>query len=193
MSGIDGLCKHGKIFRNCYTCHIEHNPPKTEVDTLHEMISELKIRVSKLEEYKRLQDDVNKERAHLINYKSYLALADEIKKLDEHRKKQIDENRAVSRHFDRLDEEIKNLDEHLNKIEKKPRISFDPGRWDTTSVRFVSSVHIKTAGTFDEAFKAFMDLKTIKRKNGMRHVLRDQSCITFSPDDILATDWEICG
>jgi hypothetical protein len=238
MNGIDGYCKHGKIFRNCYTCHIEHNPPKTEVDTLHEMISELKIRVSKLEEYKRLQDDNNKGFQYFseLAHKHYLdlhtrteklenspfgksatyhplfkrlseleewtrkeedAIRDKLKNLDEHRKKQIDENRAVSKH-------LSEIDVRLYKIEK-PRITFDPGIWNTTEVRFVGAIPQPkqtlcmdkftnpTPITFEQAFKAFMDLKTIKRKNGVRYVLQDQSFTTFSPDDIIATDWEICG
>lgn len=124
-------CKHNRVPRNCYLCYMhrhEYDPTKkTTMDTLHETLSELKIRIAKLEEYKRLQDDENKtnnrlfarfnediknhaeaitkldswidaldhdcgsahekiikleelakERAHLINYKSYLDLGDRI-------------------------------------------------------------------------------------------------------------------
>lgn len=110
MVNSGGLCKHLKISRNCYTCHLEYNYPKekTQLDTLHETISELKVRVSKLEEYKRLQDDKNKwfEYFYETSHKQYL-------ELDDHRKKQIDENRAISKHLDRLIEEIKNIDESV--------------------------------------------------------------------------------
>jgi cell fate (sporulation/competence/biofilm development) regulator YlbF (YheA/YmcA/DUF963 family) len=73
-------CKHSMIQRKCYACHLEYinSQEKTQLDTLYETISELKIRISKLEEYKRLQ---------------------------------VDENRAVSRNFDRLDEKFKALEE----------------------------------------------------------------------------------
>lgn len=52
-------CKHNRLPRNCYLCYLHRNDnrDKTPMDTLHETISELKIRIAKLEEYKRLQDD----------------------------------------------------------------------------------------------------------------------------------------
>lgn len=187
MSGIEGFCKHGNIWRNCYSCHIDFTYPKeiTPMDTIHETLSELKIRVSKLEEYKRLQDDINKERAHLINYKSYLDLADEIKKLSdfqsiinqrwatcvEHKNKQIDENRSVYKHLIDLDESYQGLSAEL---------------------RFLLEKATKTKDlTFAEAFEVFMKGKTIHRKFGYRFTLSDRTSITFSPDDILANDWVI--
>lgn len=103
MSDTEGLCKHKNILRNCYSCHLEFTYPqeKTELDTLHEKISELMVRVSKLEQYARLQADHN-ELQREIN----ATLNEEIKKLQEHRKNQIDENRAVSKHLTDIDENI---------------------------------------------------------------------------------------
>ncbi len=105
MSSIDGFCKHGITSRNCYSCHSE----KTELDTLHETISELKIRVSKLEEYKRLQDDLNKGYQYFLenNHDLYIIL-------DNYRKKQIDENRAVSKHLTQLDNDNAELNSRQN-------------------------------------------------------------------------------
>ena len=58
----ESMCRHNRSLRNCYECYLEYTNPKekTQLDTLYETICELKIRISKLEEYKRLQDDLNK-------------------------------------------------------------------------------------------------------------------------------------
>ena len=131
MDSTEDLCKHHKIKRNCYSCHIEHvhgEQEKTQLDTLHETISELRVRVSKLEEYKRLQDDqnteVNKNIFDLNDFRNGQISVNSIHvkhidNLDEHRKKQIDENRALSKHLDRFDEEVKNLDEFINELTKR--------------------------------------------------------------------------
>lgn len=228
MSGIEGFCKHGNIWRNCYSCHIDFTYPKeiTPMDTIHETLSELKIRVSKLEEYKRLQDDINKERAHLISYKSYLDLADEIKKLSdfqsiinqrwstcvEHKNRQIDENRSVYKHLIDLEESYQGLSAELRHLldstsKSKEAFSQEPiilNLKDSNGeeVQFVGKVNMPKETlcmdkftnpapmTFVQAFKAFNEGKAIFRKNSMRFVLMDRSAITFSPDDILATDWE---
>lgn len=112
MVNAEVLCKHGKIPRNCYSCHVEFIPQeKSEMDALHETISELKIRVSKLEEYKRLQDDINKKDQY------FLELSHELyTKLEEHRKKQIDENRTVSKHLSQLDQDNAELNSRQNDL-----------------------------------------------------------------------------
>lgn len=71
MFNTESLCSHGNIPQNCPSCNLVYIRPqeKSELDTLRETISELKTRVSILEE---------------------------------HQKKQIDENYAVSKHLDDL-------------------------------------------------------------------------------------------
>lgn len=283
MVNNEALCRHERIARNCYTCHLEYNYPqeKSELDTLYESISELKVRISKLEEYKRLQDDISLENNNYIK-----ALYEFYYKLDDNRKKQIDENRAVSKHFDDLDADIKVLkdgpyerddkimreveesskkwnvffldsfneritklenspfgksptyeplfkrlheleveignlkSEHaskhlvahhyltitdrLDKLENKITTSFDPGILDTTIVRCTGTgeipketlcmdkftTHKTNELTFEEAFKEFMNGKTLSRSR-VRYYMTERNSPTFSPDDILATDWEI--
>lgn len=100
MEELKDNCKHNRIPRNCYLCYLhryDRKDNKTPMDTLHEKLSELQIRIAKLEQYKLLQDDMNTNIYQKVNF------------VDEHRKKQIDENRAVSKHFDELDLKTKIL------------------------------------------------------------------------------------
>jgi len=320
MDNEIGLCKHGKISRNCYTCLTLHNPQeKTELDTLHEKLSELQIRVAKLEEYKRLQDDKNK------SFQYFLDLNHEIyAKLDQHRQKQIDENRAVSKRLDeisgsilnsdvriceledwktdhesegetygedfekrdaKLESRLKDLEESYQGLSAELRFVLEKvndktlqerlsqledwtrkdeeriyGKLDACKgwlieleqklaeikdqlntqkdisvvlldkfkqiikteiaqihqeskinplvnpdVRFVGNVTVPKETlclekftvpskiiSFNEAFFAFIAGKMIKRKNGHSYLLASCEAVTFSPNDILATDWEIC-
>ena len=68
-----------------------------------------KIRKDFVQWFKTLDERVEKleksseERAHLINYASYLALADRIEKLEFHHNMQIDENRKMSRRVDEME------------------------------------------------------------------------------------------
>ncbi len=193
MSSRDGFCKHGIIARNCYSCHID----KTELDTLHETISELKVRVSKLEEYKRLQDDVNKD-----NKQDAMNLYEFYYKLNEHHKKQMDENRAVSRHFDRLDEEVKKLQD--SPFGKSPTYAplfarLEKAEQDIKYMMGDPSVQIhkpKTTGlTFDKAIKHFIQGKSIRYRDGMtKDVLyTPQNDVTyyFSFDFMQKDHWEV--
>lgn len=68
MSSNQEYCKHNNITRNCYSCHLEHTYPKSETDTLHEKLTELTIRINKLEQYKRLQDDENNRQKKINNF-----------------------------------------------------------------------------------------------------------------------------
>lgn len=181
-------CKHGRIQRNCYICHLEFvypQNPKAEMDTLHETISELKVRVSKLEEYKRLADDEIKKLSDfqsVINHRWSTCVI--------HKNKQIDENRAVSKHLTDLDESYQGLSaevRHLLEISKK---NGNPLLWTPFVPSWVSTEKTKDL-TFAEAFDVFMTGKTIHRKYGCRFTLMDASGITFSPNDILANDWVI--
>lgn len=118
-------CKHHRIPRNCYLCYLhrhDNTEGKTILDTLHETLSQLKIRIAKLEEYKRLQDDNNKEVNKCIfdlNDFMYAQIqhnnisAERLKILEEHRQKQIDENRAVSNRFDAIDSWIRRVEKDL--------------------------------------------------------------------------------
>lgn len=161
-------CKHQRIQRNCYSCHQEYlsgEKEKTTMDTLHEKISELMVRVSKLEEYKRHQHDINIEqvKANDMFCDSVHDVEKDIKNLNdfqsvinerwgtcvEHKNKQIDESRAVSKHLDdldnftrtqidnnhhfskqidRFDEEIKNLDESYQGLSAELRHLLDQSR-----------------------------------------------------------------
>ncbi len=124
MDSIETNCKHHRIPRNCYLCYMhrhDHDEKhyKTSMDTLHETLSELKIRIAKLEEYKRLQDDINgaQIKANDVFCDTMHDFEKELKKISdfqsvinqrwgtcvEHKNKQIDENRAASKHFDDLD------------------------------------------------------------------------------------------
>jgi len=156
---MEDQCKHGKVTRNCYACHIDHVYSKTELDTLNESLSELKIRLSKLEQYLRLQADHNKLQQTIIT-----ELANHINELQEHRKKQIDENRAVSKHLTDLDESYQGLSHELRNLleklsdndfvkfdpadytdeddESKKSVTFDLGNGNRTEVRFVGNVTI---------------------------------------------------
>lgn len=339
MDSTEDLCKHHKIQRNCYTCFVNRewsfDEDKTPLDTLHETISELRVRISKLEEYKRLQDDqnteVNKNIFDLNDFRNGQISVNSIHvkhidNLDEHRKKQIDENRAVSKSLDDIREDIReltqrnnglefslaivpknlenmveinfnDLNERLQKLEnlsdfkkleacvldgaqthltclklearvkeleensirvldvfkeelmkkidevktveqvretakkwreyfdeneaklneenqkmleklhmQKHKISIDPGSLDTTVIRCVGTGTIpaetlcmdkfaapKNPGlSFDEAFHAFLTGKSIKQKGGTRFTLANPNAHTFTPNEILANDWEIC-
>lgn len=97
---VETPCKHNRIESQCYTCHVDNinSQEKTQLDTLYEIICELKIRISKLKEYKRLQEDLNK---HINN---------DIQNLNGHRKNQFDENRDVSKYLAELYENINRLE-----------------------------------------------------------------------------------
>ncbi len=114
----ENTCKHQRLPRNCYLCYMhrhEYEPTrKTPMDALHETISELKIRITKLEQYSRLQADHN-----TLQREINLTLDNHIKELNEHRKKQIDENRAVAKHFDDLDGWREALDNDLGSAHEK--------------------------------------------------------------------------
>lgn len=195
-------CKHSKVQRNCYACHLEYinSQEKTQLDTLHETICELKIRVSKLEEYKRLQDDLNK---HINN---------DIHNLNGHRKKQIDENRAVSKHLTDLDEfysnqakenkaiydKFTNINDQIINIEKGMKL------WEITqssqnrnfnnriSSLEKNSIPTNIKGlTFEEAIVAFKNHKSIYRNGWEYSINYLDKTIHLNIDDLLATDWEI--
>lgn len=104
-------CKHNNIKRNCYNCFVEswwgNDDDKKPMDTLNEKLSELQIRIAKLEQYKLLQDDMNTNLYQKVNF------------VDEHRKSQINENRAVSKHFDILDVRVTELSEWTRKEEDR--------------------------------------------------------------------------
>lgn len=86
----EAYCKHLQVSRNCYSCFIERQEEQYQLSDALKLISDFAIRIAKLEEYKRLQDDINQSLHAVIGF------------CDEHRKKQSDENRAVSKHFDNL-------------------------------------------------------------------------------------------
>lgn len=139
----ESQCKHNRISRNCYLCHMEFVGgtlrEKSEIDAPHKNLSDLMVRVSKLEEYKRLQDDRNIEQSK-ISDRIYDCMHDfekelkEINKcifdlndfqnqqiffntsLEDHRRKQIDENRAVSKHLDQLDQDNAELNSRQNDL-----------------------------------------------------------------------------
>jgi seryl-tRNA synthetase len=200
MSNIEGFCKHGAIARNCYSCHIE----KTEVDKLYEKISELMVRVSKLEEYSRLQADHNN-----LQREINTVLNNSVKDLDEHRKRQMDENRAVFKHLTDLEESYQGLSAELRHLLQKPYFSFDPGMLDTTKVRFVSKIDIpketlcmekftqqKTTGlTFEQAITAFKAGKKIRFHDGMTessiYIPNIAHGYGFDYSDICRDHWEI--
>lgn len=84
-----------------------------EIDALHKTISDLKIRIAKLEEYKRLQDDTNTHNAK-HNVSLCDAMHDLEKDIHDHYAKQVDENRAVFKHLTQLDEDNAELNTTIN-------------------------------------------------------------------------------
>ncbi len=96
-----------------------------DIHKLYESLCELKVRIAKLEEHKRLQEDENREVNQCIfdlnGFRHaqipHNNIVDErLKIFNDHRKKQIDENRAVSRHLTNLDEDIVKVTESVNEF-----------------------------------------------------------------------------
>lgn len=108
MNDFMERCKHGvEHMFQCHMCFMEYAEDKREksaMDTLHEKLSELQIRIAKLEQYKLLQEDINNE--HLQFIKILIA----------HKNQQIDENRCISRHFDQLNEDHAELNSRQNDL-----------------------------------------------------------------------------
>jgi chromosome segregation ATPase len=71
MEDSEPYCKHLRILRNCYSCfkEFEEQPePRnyfSEIDDAFKAIADFALRIGKLEEYKRLQDDRNAEQSKI--------------------------------------------------------------------------------------------------------------------------------
>jgi hypothetical protein len=164
----EGNCRHSIIQRNCYACHLEYinSQEKTQLDTLHETICELKIRVSKLEEYKRLQDDLNKDHN---NHKRKIKIHDEKLNILLVKMNNLDLAMTLAKDFDKTiaayAENFKDFDELMKQ---------------------------KTTGlTFEEAIVAFKNHKSIYRNGWECSINYLDKTIHLNIDDLLATDWEI--
>jgi len=191
-----------------------------DIDKIFEAMSELKFRIAKLEEYKKLQIDVNVETSKFLNeledrvkiiekmnqqcieanpikdiYSWFKIYDDKINKyifdlndfknaqvtynkmtdsellnLHEHLKKQIDENRAVSKHLTDLEESYQGLSAELRYLLEKPK---------------------KTTGlTFEEAILAFKTGKTIKSFEAYEYNI-SKCTFVINSREILSNDWEI--
>ncbi len=219
-------CKHQRLPRNCYLCYLHRhdNEPVNFQDMIFTTLSQLKVRISKLEEYKRLQDDVNGAHGNqlfalhdlrlsliqdikeinkcifaLNDFKNmqitnYMQTSGELNVLHEHRKKQIDENRAVSKHLDELDSEIDRQLKNQNNINVVLLDKFKSIIKDEIikTKEDMVATPIKTTGlTFEEAITLLKAGKniTIKGSNNYMHVIMDHNM--FSRAEILSNDWEI--
>ena len=201
MDNLDENCKHGQITRNCYSCYLHRNDnePVNFQDMIFSTLSELKIRIAKLEQYKLLQDDINKYSHIVIGF------------CDEHRKKQIDQNVAVSNHLDCHDEDVRYLVKEKIILEKgcaehNDKLNILLIRMDkldlaiklaTEYVLFEESDYDdepKTIGlTFEEAITAFKKGGKIKRERFVDFIHMDKDPFTeaITPRDIFENDWEI--
>ena len=118
-------CEHHRIPRNCYLCYLHRNDydptKKTTMDTLYETISELKIRITKLEQYARLQADHNnlQREINLTLNAHYTQTCRELNVLQEHRKKQIDENRDLGDRIAILEREIVDIKIYSHPMQEK--------------------------------------------------------------------------
>ncbi len=99
MEEEDQNCKHQRIERNCYYCYLNRNgnEPVNFQDMIFTTLSELKIRISKLEEYRRLQDDVNREYyKHIIKYDEHIEM--NFNKLSDESEERMKEIEVQQRH-----------------------------------------------------------------------------------------------
>lgn len=172
MDSIEENCKHNRLPRNCYLCYLHRhdNEPVNLQDMIFTTLSELKVRIAKLEEYKRLQDD-------------------DIKKQDEARKEQFKESYVIH-------EKVKHMQDQQNYHEEKLNILLIRMDKLDLAIRLANDYEDepKTTGlTFEEAIVAFKNGKKIKRNAwGAYHwLLLHNKSSTINNDDIMNNDWEI--
>lgn len=134
-------------------------------DEVHEKISELIIRVSKLEQYKRLQDHIN-----TANNNKFDQVYDDLKDLD--RYSTITLERII-----RIEDITNNKSNMVDLVNK------------------VDNTYYKRQGlTIEDAFKLFKQGKSIKR-SGMGHIfpinINTVHVLRINIEDITALDWEV--
>ena len=178
MDNLDENCKHGQITRNCYSCYLHRNDnePVNFQDMIFSTLSELKIRIAKLEQYKLLQDDINKYSHIVIGF------------CDEQRKKQIDENRAVEKYLTRLEEDNAELNSRQNDLSED--VEMLKG-WHHSSHQQLFGEPKTTGLTFEEAITAFKVHKKIQRKHWIGTISYKNESLYFAIEDVFANDWEI--
>lgn len=133
-----------------------------------------------------------------------------ISKLEEHKNRQIDENRAVSRRLEELKEDVTYLtkekiilenkvdpleDHNLEVIRRLEQLEFHVMANQISKI----AQEKKTGMSFEEAFKIIVNGGKVRRKDknyyfGKKGNWKDfDDDNIFSLNDVLANDWEIVG
>lgn len=195
MDSSQDQCKHNRISRNCYLCHMEcvggTLKEKYEFDTMQQNISRLEIRTTKLEQYARLQADHN-----ALQEEINRTLNNYIKELQQqHIKIERDYHELVRMHDNRISATEKNIRFMMGDPSAqvhKPKVHAGQ-EGELSPLKFPLQ---KTTGlTFEEAITAF--------KAGKKIMVRDDRCVSciyepisdyvygFEFSHMLSNNWEI--